>query len=72
MTVEGLVGSADLVEVFFASLVTTRTIQPGASLDVSLTFRPTQARHYLGVANVTGNMTSGTNSFNVSGVGIVR
>jgi hypothetical protein len=72
MTVDGIVGSTDFVEWFFTSLQTTRTIQPGASIEVLIQFRPTQARHYLGIGNVRGDMTSGTNSFNVSGVGVVR
>ena len=69
LTIDGMVASQEVVEVFFTSLQTSRIIQPGDALDVLVQFRPLQARQYLGIANVTGNMTSGTNSFTIKGVG---
>jgi hypothetical protein len=72
LTVTHMNGSQDLVAAFFTSLQSATAVFPGASIDVLVQFRPSEARQYLAVANVQGNMTSGTNSFNVSGIGVVR
>ena len=72
LTINSITMSTEIVDGFATSLASSTTIQPSASIDVLLIFRPLQARQYLGLGNVQGNMTSGTNSFSVSGTGVVK
>ncbi|MBL7875554.1 MAG: DUF1573 domain-containing protein [Cyclobacteriaceae bacterium] len=49
----------------------SETIQAGASLQVNITFLPTQAIDYTGIIAITSNSTAGTGTINVSGKGVV-
>jgi len=54
----------------FSGDLTSGSVAAGASLSITITFAPTQAKEYTGSMVLTSNATSGTGSINVNGKGI--
>jgi hypothetical protein len=69
LTVSGLGATGGIVAQSSASW-TSGTIAPGASQQVTITFRPTTAGTFAGTVTVDADHTSGTNSIPISGTAI--
>lgn len=68
LTVSGMTVSGGLSNTLTANW-TSGSIAPGASQNVTVTFRPTSAQPYSGTVTVNGDQTSGANTIGVSGTG---